>query len=236
MGINTHSLDLEASSSQYASITDASQTGLDITGDFSFECWFKPETISINQNLISKWVSGNRSYRVLLNSTNELVVNYSGDGTNITGITSSAALSISTGTWYHIGVSVDVSAKTAVMSLDGSNVATDAATGTQTSVYNGGAEFNIGAVDEGAAEFLDGLIDECRLWNVQRTVSDFNNYKDDEISGSTSGLAGYWRLNNDYTDQTTNANTLTGNNTPVFSTDVPFVGTPDAKVGMFLTF
>jgi YD repeat-containing protein len=35
-GTNTHSLDLERSSSQYASIPDASQTGLDITGINAF--------------------------------------------------------------------------------------------------------------------------------------------------------------------------------------------------------
>jgi hypothetical protein len=39
--MNTHSLDLELSSSQYAYITDANQTGLDITGDFTIEAWIK---------------------------------------------------------------------------------------------------------------------------------------------------------------------------------------------------
>ena len=32
---NTHSLDLERGSNQYASIADAAQTGLDLSGDFT---------------------------------------------------------------------------------------------------------------------------------------------------------------------------------------------------------
>jgi len=38
------SIDLERSSSQYLSITDASQTGLDFTGDFTIEGWVKLES------------------------------------------------------------------------------------------------------------------------------------------------------------------------------------------------
>ena len=47
---NTHSTDLESGSSQYWSITDASQTGLDITGDFSIEGWVKLESLNISFN------------------------------------------------------------------------------------------------------------------------------------------------------------------------------------------
>lgn len=36
---NTHALTLVAASSQYAYISDASQTGLDLSTDFTFEMW-----------------------------------------------------------------------------------------------------------------------------------------------------------------------------------------------------
>ena len=54
---NSHSLDLESSSSQYASITDASQTGLDITGDLTIELWAKFESLpsEYNYSIVSKW-------------------------------------------------------------------------------------------------------------------------------------------------------------------------------------
>ena len=42
---NTYSLDLELTSSQYAYIADGDQTGLDITGDFTYEMWIKLEQL-----------------------------------------------------------------------------------------------------------------------------------------------------------------------------------------------
>ena len=42
--MQTYSLDLEKGSSQYAYITDVSQTGLDVTGDFTIEAWIKLES------------------------------------------------------------------------------------------------------------------------------------------------------------------------------------------------
>jgi hypothetical protein len=44
-----------------------------------------------------------------------------------------------------------------------------------------------------------GLIDEVRLWNTTRTGSEISGNKDVELSGSETGLAGYWKLEKDTT-------------------------------------
>ena len=45
LGANTHSIDLESGSSQYLSIADVSQTGLDITGDMTIACAVRVESL-----------------------------------------------------------------------------------------------------------------------------------------------------------------------------------------------
>ena len=37
-----------------------------------------------------------------------------------------------------------------------------------------------------------------------------------------AGFAGYWKLNNNYDDKTSNGNDLTATNSPTFSTEVPY--------------
>lgn len=63
---NTYSIDLERGSSQYGAIVDASQTGLDLSTDFSFETWIKLESLPSvaggNYSIISKDTTADRSY------------------------------------------------------------------------------------------------------------------------------------------------------------------------------
>jgi len=73
-------------------------------------------------------------------------------------------------------------------------------------------------------KFFDGLIDEVRVWNDIRSDAEVDDNKLTELVGNEAGLAGYWKLNNDYLDETSNNNDLTAVAAPVFSTDVPFVG------------
>ena len=107
MSVNTYSLDLEAGSSQYASIADVSQTGLDITGDLTLEAWIKPETLTSSDTVLSKYDPGNvtnqRSYRFQTLDTGFIRFQVSSNGSTPTGASSTGT--IATGSWYHIAVS-----------------------------------------------------------------------------------------------------------------------------------
>ncbi len=79
--LNTYSLDLESSSSQYASRADTAS--LSITANLSLECYIKPESVPTSGNtmtLISKWdENGNiRSYKMGIGT----VAAYFGDGSD----------------------------------------------------------------------------------------------------------------------------------------------------------
>ena len=63
------------------------------------------------------------------------------------------------------------------------------------------------------AEYFGGVIDDVRVWNVARADADIIANKDIELTGSETGLKGYWKLNSTSgttaTDSTANANTGT---------------------------
>jgi hypothetical protein len=215
---NTHSLDLEASSSQEATIADGAQTGLDFSGTITFEGWVKLESTG-NRVIIGRWgnIVASRAYRFLLTSTT-LQLSLSSDGSSVSS--ASVLFTAVAGTWYHVAVTWDPSTGDTKFYVDGSqqgltqNIAI-------ASIFNTAGPFRVGN-DETSTAFMDGKIDELRVWSVVRSVTDINNNKSKQISGATAGLQGYWRFNNDYTDQTANGNTLTPAGGPVFSTDVPF--------------
>lgn len=88
--LNTNSLDLESSSTQYASRADTAS--LSVTGNLAIETWIKPESLPAAGNtmtLVSKWTEGGnaRSYKFGIGTAS----NWFGDG-------SDGALTISSNT------------------------------------------------------------------------------------------------------------------------------------------
>lgn len=221
---NTHSIDLESGSTQYLSITDAAQTGLDILSDISLECWVKLESApgeGVVYVLFSKWtVSPTKSYYLEYSDsagTTRFRFFVSSNGTNSESYVVNHTLS--TATWTHVAVTWDASASTAKFYVNGTQTGTDQV-GALTSIANTAAPVEIGA-SNGANPF-DGLIDDVRIWDDIRTVTEISDNKSLELVGDEANLQAYWQLNNALTDSTANANTLTNNNAAVFSTDVPF--------------
>ncbi len=224
LAADTHSADLEKDSSQYLSIADGSQTGLDLSGSLTLEAWVKLESQPVNGGsemaIIDKFDGDNnaRSYAlryVSVSGTYKLRLHTSSAGN--TNTETDVAATLPNGEWHHVAVSK--SGSTATFYVDGVSVGSGSA---DSSIYNGSATFAIGAtVGNSADGFFDGLIDEVKVWNVARSGSDILTDKGGESSGSETGLVGYWKLNNSLSDSTSDGNTLTNNNSATFSTDVP---------------
>ena len=218
---NTHSLDLESGSSQFASATDSAS--LSPTGDITIGSWIRFETLQDCQ-FVSKFLdTGNvRSYRFGFNeaATDELTFAYSTDGTfqaaNAVAVNWDApALS----TWFHVAVTLDVSASEVKFYVD--TVQQGATqTGTGTSINDGTSAFYVGALNfsGGDTQFLDGMIDEVQFYNAIKTIGDIWKH---DVSNEAN-IQGYWQLNNGYSDSSGNSNTLTASGSPVFSSTVPF--------------
>jgi len=239
---NTHSIDLELSSSQYLSITDANQTGLDRTGDTTIEAWVKFESLpgvgATQMKIASKYntASDQRGYDFNLwyIGAGDFRLNavYSTDGTYQAANDVFVDFVPTVGTWYHLAVVYDIGNTDVLFYVNGSQQGTTQST-TGGSIYNNNAAFNIGALS--GTTFFDGKIDDVRVWSDIRTATEIANYKDVELNGDETNLVGYWKLNNSLLDETSNDNDLTNNNSAVFSTDVPFSGATAVGVKNFLT-
>lgn len=231
----THSLDLELSSAQYAYITDASQTGLDITGDITIEAWIKVESAPATNSwftIAGKWGAGdpNNSYQMVYwNNSGTLRFGlFTDNGSGTTNI-SARAQTFTTATWYHVAAQFDASTGVAEFFVDGSSIGTSA--GSAITISNGGASFTIGVEDHDVSpnRYFDGLVDDVRVWDDLRTGTEINDNKDNcSLSPSEANLQGWWHLNNGYLDETSNNNDLTAVNSPVFSTDVPYTCVAEA--------
>lgn len=231
---NTHSLDLEASSSQCAYIEDASQTGLDLSDDFTIEAWVNWESLPSSGNIhfiAEKGTVSDISYHFRLYNnagTYRLEAVVSNNGTNYDYVYCNITTP-TTGTWYHYAVTCDISNAVATefeffvdgVSQGNGTVSVD---GSVTSLNNNGRRFYIGALEGYSTtsdKFLDGKIDEVRVWNVIRSDADINTYKRKDVTGQT-GLVAYWKFNNSALDETSNNNDLTLFGSPSYSTTVPF--------------
>lgn len=229
LATNTYSIDLERSSSQYLSITDASQTGLDLSGDNTFELWIKIETLPTAGQvfqLVNKDDATNRSFNFYLineSGTYKLQSFYFQGGAY--GYYS-LSYSFSANQWYHIALSFDVSnslGTECVFYINGASQGNGTGFSNDiTAISNTSAPFEIGNMS-GQTRYFDGLIDDARIWNDVRTAQEISENYQKELVGNETNLVAYWKLNNSLLDETSNNNDLTNNNSATFSTDVPFL-------------
>lgn len=148
----------------------------------------------------------------------------SSTGTNEEFLSKTLATSPNTAQWYRFAAAWDASASQVTFYQDGVSLGT--ATGALTAAYNGTALFAIGAKFDaaGAAEsFLDGKVDDVRVWNDIRSASELSAYLLLELAGTEANLQAYWQVDNSTDDATANANNLTLVAAPSYdATDVPF--------------
>lgn len=238
---NTKSIDLELSSSQYLSRTDANLSAgfpgkntTGSTGDFSIMGWFNieqlPSTAAALMGIVFKTINTG-GFRVRLNTNDTLFALYN-DGSNSTFSDTDNAFFVSgdVGNWVHMAISFDVSAQSIIFYKNASPVADTNLGSDASSVGLNTEPFQIGARSDGSAkDFFDGKIDEFSFWSKVLTPTEItNNYNSGNgqiLTGSETGLVSYWRFEDDLTDSdATSGNTLTNNNAATFSSDVPFAG------------
>jgi len=174
-------VDLESGSSQYLSITDASQTGLDITGDMSINVWVKFESHGGFDAICSKWgTSGQASFIFGYDpGGSKLRFWYNDSGSN--DRKAEVSWSPDLATWYHIVMVFDASAHSTEMFVNGSSIGSGDGTGT--SIFSGTSPFNVGS--RGTIYYLfDGLIDELGIWDRLLTTSEVIS-----LYGGGNGLA-----------------------------------------------
>lgn len=226
---NSYSLDLETTSSQYASVIDTSAL-INPTGNFTVEGWFRMET-DITQTIVSNVVTDAGTYgpiyKVGVNAS-KLTAQTWDSGSSFLNLTGTTTLVVDT--WYHFAfVKAAANDWTLYLGTVGADDVSEATSASSRTISGTGKTgIRLGANEGGAGVstptggFFDGLVDEVRFWNTNLSLATINANKLTQISTSSSNLQAYYKLNNDYTDSTANAFNLTATASPVFSTTVPF--------------
>lgn len=232
----TSVLQLVRASQQSVEISDASQTGLDLSGDFTLELAIKASSdITVNgedRHLIHKWSNGGgESYR--LTFTRDAGVNYIEAAiANTSGFNQDRVRwihPVAVNTWEHIALTCDISEPTATTfelfingesqgNGDSFEVSDDISF-----IENSTSNFVIGARNNGTGDSWDGLVSQVRVWDDVRTLQEIQDHiVTDPTPGSEPNLQGYWKLDGDLLDETTNNNDLSDTNSPVFVEGFPF--------------
>lgn len=233
----TTSIQFVAGSSEYAAMTTDS-TSLSVTGtdDLTLEGWFKINTQpGTNLAYFLIWKStgsaSNRGYEMNYedqSGTKVINVRFFSGGTPTNFWTGSCTYTLTTDTWFHIAVTIDVSAAAnskQVFYINGtSQTSSGANTGTgATSIFDSTAPFSIGqSIPVTGGYYSSMQASLVRVWNTIRSGTDINNNQCN-VLGSTTNLQGEWTLDNTYNDNSGNSNDLTGYGTPSFPTDVPSI-------------
>lgn len=187
-GIQGNGADFETTNSEYLEISDASQSGLDITTDFSISVWVKLETLPSTSGeayvFASKynWTIGQRSYHFQLNADDTLTCAFYSPAVKYANETSnSAAVSAGdVGNWVHFVATVDISAQDIKLYKNGTLVSSTLNQNGAFTILNSTAPFTVGTYHGGYAstESMDGVLDELGIWSRALTsteVSDLYN-------------------------------------------------------------
>jgi T5SS/PEP-CTERM-associated repeat protein len=184
----------------YVSISDANS--LDMTSNYTLECWFKADSFGGLRGLISKYQTSD---------ANGYLLRLTGIELEFDGLTTSG-LGLQAGQWYH--------------------AAAVSSNGTRTLYVNGivrtisGAGYTVLAnsdplrlASDFGGRYFAGQLDEVRVWNIARTPADILDAMHKQLTGNESGLAAYHQFNQAagaLSDVTPNNNNGTLVNGPVW--------------------
>ena len=206
----------------YLYIDDVNQTSLDLSGNFTVEAWIKPVSIDANQpmDIVSKHSENDYGYAFGVNGIGGLAVMYRDDAGNISQFeTIDPVMEAFEGQWVHVAVVVNQATPEATFYVNGIAVADTAIRAHATSIHNNAVQFRIGSRVTDSF-YIDGKVDDVRVWNVTRTPNQIVNGMNG-VNKDALGLVGYWKFNNaTLRDATVNNNDLTASNSP-YSADVP---------------
>lgn len=225
-GGNTYSAELQASASQAFMIGDEAQHGLDeaLTG-LTLEAWVKLSSVPPAGQayvLASKYIS-------IADGSYELAYENTGGGKQIRLTLSDGSESaeyllgwvIPPGEWHHVAATWNAVGPEVNFVID--DFEFGASPTNHDTVANSSVPFVVGAAADLGGGFLDGLVDEARVWNIARTGTEIIENMSRQVPCSEPGLVGYWRFNDDGgEDYSGHLNHLTPQNGPEYSTDRPF--------------
>ncbi len=196
-GISGNALDLDGIDDE---IIAPDSPSLSPSLPITLSAWVKFDTLNVNTAVISKWDTGwaTMAYALIIIGNDHAnpgsIRGFYADGTNLNGKDSNGGL-ITPGSWYHIAAVIRGNNNISLY-VNGAEVSGTYG-GTATSTYDNTAPLRMGAIASGTGNYLDGKLDEVRIYNAALTTNNiaalYNN------PSGASGATGF-------TDVVTNFN------------------------------
>jgi len=212
----------------YIRVPDADS--LNISEELTIEAWVYLKDSTSNQKIVSKalWAGEDAGGYIFGVGSKQLYCdfwNHEHENYEFRGGT------ISNNKWNHLAITWATNGEI-IGYINGKAVGTMAA-GAQP-IGKSLEDLIIGAAPRGSAFYVEGIIDEVRIWNVARTEHDLKSTMHQRLVGNEPGLAGYWRFDEGsgtkVYDQTDNANHGTIKGTLTFKkSDAPIGDQPGIR-------
>ena len=161
---------------------------LQITGDQTIEMWLKPNSFGTRQNPFAKAYGGEGTIvQETDGGLNYYYGTYGGNGSPYQSFGMASDLIL--GEWTHIAVVRDLTNMKLYWYINGTldneaDATYEAAVSSSLNAYIG----------KGYVDNYNGSIDDVRVWNTARTQTEIQNNMSSVLSGSETGLVGYWKL------------------------------------------
>jgi RHS repeat-associated protein len=161
--------------------------------DFTIEFWMNTTTQATSTLLGKRENCGPGSFWEVDMTNGHITLEWRESSSNAHGLTSTFA--INDGEWHHVAIARD--GNTTSLFINGS--LNNSHTHSSTLNFNNSASFIIGdlpcadSVFDSRTEY-SGLIDEVKIWNHARTEAEIQAAKELSLSGTQTGLLGYWQF------------------------------------------
>jgi hypothetical protein len=182
-------------------------TGINISNSsFSVEFWAKKNSLNSGNDDhiigLSDNTTTNNALHIGFRSGNQFTFAFFGNDLD-------ANSSFTDLNWHHWAVTFDAVSKARIIYRDGIQVANDVSS----SNFLGTGNLRIGRAYLSDNNYFNGNLDEVRIWNTVRSVSDINSNKNSCLSGSEVGLLAYYKFEDAIGSSTLSSATANNNGT-----------------------
>jgi len=170
-----------------------SSAWLDNNNTLTIEAWIKPEDLTTRQSIYStRYANSSGSFQLEVGPGNGGVNRVAVTGPS-TWIAQTVNNAITPGEWNHIAY-IRWGEYAAQQTILVNGVAQTLVSTANYSINNNYIDKMIGCGTSGS-QIFNGLIDEVRVWGVQRTLDQVREHMYLPLGDNTSGLHAYWQFN-----------------------------------------
>jgi len=171
----------------YAQISDNALLSGGAGKNLTVEAWVKPQTVSGTRPIVHKYLDGNTKDWgfAIFDGTVESAIESGGDNWELSGG------AVAAGVWTHIALVFDNSANVVRLYVNGVQATQKTLS---KDMPDSNAPIRIGRHGYGS-DYFSGEMEEIRVWNTARSVSQIAAAMNGQLLGNEAGLIGYWPFN-----------------------------------------